>query len=187
MSTTKKTILFAPMNAWGHINACLGIAQELLSRGHRVVWALDRSFEGKLSCFGFEEVLIGKVEDSNDDKEYWQKFMVERCKYLKEDRLTIVREFLIPSFHRMISDIIEQDNEYREVVEKVKPDALVLDRYIASIALNFSGIPFVWLFSPAPHYAFFNQYKIPPPWSGKDKCFLNLNYKITWTTSMIKF
>ena len=151
MSSTKKTILFVTINAWGHINAWIGIAQELLSRGHRVVWALDRSFEGKLSCLGFEEVLVGKVDKSNDDKEFWQKFMFERCKYLKEDRLTILREYTVPTFQVFVSDTIEQDSEYREVVEKVKPDVLVMDRYIACIPLNYSGIPFVVLYSSAPH------------------------------------
>ena len=167
MLSTKKTILFAPMNAWGHINACLGIAQELLSRGHRVVWALDCSFEGKLSSFGFEEMLIGKVEDSDDGKEYWARFMTEKCKYLKQDPLTVFREFTVPAFNAMVSDTMQHDREYKEVLVKVKPDVLVLDRFVASVALNLSGIPWVWLFSGTPHYAFFTENKIPPPAAGE--------------------
>ena len=181
MSANKKTILFAPMNGWGHINACLGIAQELLSRGHRVVWAIDRGFEGKLSCFGFEEVLVGKVDQGNDDKLYWQKFMEEKCKYLKEDYMTIFREFVEPSFNVMISDTMSLESQYKAVLDKVKPNVIVMDMYVASVALTLSGIPFVWLFSATPHFAFFAENKIPPPWAGESIKYLNIK------TSLIQF
>ena len=184
MSSTKKTILFVTINAWGHINAWIGIAQELLSRGHRVVWAVDPTFEGKLSSFGFEEVLVGKVEKSNDDKEFWQKFFFENSKYLKEDRLTIVRQYLVPTFAVFVKDTIEQDSDYREVVQKIKPDILVLDRYVASVPLNYSGIPYVVLYSSAPHYAFLHENKIPPPWSGKHTIFWNVTFGMILSTSM---
>ena len=132
-----------------------------------MVWAIDRSFEGKLSCFGFEEVLIGKVEDSNDDKLYWQKFMVEKCKYLKKDPLTIFREFNEPSIKIFISDTIDLESQYKELLDKVKPNLIVIDMFAASVSLTLSGIPFVLIFSAAPHYAFINENKIPPPWSGE--------------------
>ncbi len=48
MSEKSLTILFAPLDGWGHINACIGLAEVLLNRGHRVVFAIDISFKGKL-------------------------------------------------------------------------------------------------------------------------------------------
>ena len=71
------------MNGWGHINACLGLAQELLSRGHRVVWAMNIAFQGKVTRFGFEEEITGKnVEQNAEVKEYWPQFMEKNHKYL---------------------------------------------------------------------------------------------------------
>jgi len=49
------TVLFAPLDGHGHINACHGLAEELRERGHRVVFTIDNVFKGRLKQYGFEE------------------------------------------------------------------------------------------------------------------------------------
>src|SRR5882724_1349359 len=58
----KLTILVAPVPAVGHMNACIGLAEVLLSRGHKVVFIVDKSYEGKLVSYGFEEELLEPSE-----------------------------------------------------------------------------------------------------------------------------
>jgi UDP:flavonoid glycosyltransferase YjiC (YdhE family) len=71
------TILFAPIDAVGHVNACIGIAEVLRDRGHRIVFAISDNWREKLKVFGFEEELIelsknGAIEDP-------AKFWAELC------------------------------------------------------------------------------------------------------------
>ncbi len=42
----KLTILFSPLDGYGHVNACTGVAEALRDRGHRIVFAIDKSWKG---------------------------------------------------------------------------------------------------------------------------------------------
>ncbi|MFE9398072.1 hypothetical protein [Streptomyces flavidovirens] len=54
----KLTVLFVPESAYGPTNNCVGIADVLRRRGHRVVFAAEASWKGKLTALGFEEDLV---------------------------------------------------------------------------------------------------------------------------------
>jgi UDP:flavonoid glycosyltransferase YjiC (YdhE family) len=47
-----------PESAYGPTNNCSGIADGLRRRGHRVVFAAEASWRGKLTGLGFEEDLV---------------------------------------------------------------------------------------------------------------------------------
>ncbi len=46
------TILFMPESAYGPTNNCIGIGDVLRRRGHRVVFAAEASWQGKLEWIG---------------------------------------------------------------------------------------------------------------------------------------
>ena len=52
------TILFMPESAYGPTNQCVGVGDVLRKRGHRVVFAAEASWNGKLTALGFEEDLV---------------------------------------------------------------------------------------------------------------------------------
>ena len=52
------TVLFMPESAYGPTNNCVGIGNVLRQRGHRVVFAAEASWRGKLEPLGFEEDLV---------------------------------------------------------------------------------------------------------------------------------
>ena len=52
------TVLFMPESAYGPTNNCIGIGYMLRKRGHRVVFAAEASWKGKLEPLGFEEDLV---------------------------------------------------------------------------------------------------------------------------------
>lgn len=54
------------MDSHGHVNSCIGVGQVLLARGHRVVFAIDAAWKGKLAKYGFEEELID-IGDNTDE------------------------------------------------------------------------------------------------------------------------
>lgn len=158
------TVLFTPLDGWGHINACHGLAQELQTRGHRIVFAVDRAFKGKLTPFGFEEELHGII--SEDGGEYWPQFMEKYCHVLKEEPLAIAEKFFLAAATKMFADNKDRDVQYQDIIDRVKPDVIITDNYICSPTLTNSGIPWIWLFSAAPHLGL-NDTRIPPTWSGQ--------------------
>ena len=67
MTGERRTFLFMPESAYGPTNNCIGIGNELLKRGHRVVFAAERSWEGRLSALGFEEDLVDLAPAPEED------------------------------------------------------------------------------------------------------------------------
>jgi len=84
-----------------------------------------------------------------------------------------VEKFCVKAMEKMLSDNKERDDIYKDILRRVKPDIIVIDSYICSPALTNSGIPWVWLFSAAPHMCLplmqpdESVNYIPPAWSGK--------------------
>ena len=161
---TKLTILFANLNGLGHLNGSLGLAQELQSRGHRVVWAFDQSFKDEfLTSFEFEvEVIVSEVKG---DKDAWPKLLVQLDKYIGGDPLLAVEKFILLGFKGMFADNKEWEEQYQHIIKKVKPDVIIVDRYVCSPALVTSGIPWVFMSSAAPAMML-NDKRIAPNCSG---------------------
>ncbi len=168
------TVLFAPTHGYGHLNACHGLADEFRDRGHRVVFAIDKVFKSRLTRYGFEEELHDSPKNDNEsDDEFWPKFAAQNSAVLKRTPIEIVEKFCVKALEEMLSHNKEIDDIYKEIVERVKPDVIIIDSYICSPALTNSGIPWVWLFSAAPHMCFpqinprVSKNDIPPAWSGR--------------------
>ncbi len=52
------TVLFMPESAFGPTGNCIGVGDVLRRRGHRVVFAAEASWKGRLEPLGFEEDLV---------------------------------------------------------------------------------------------------------------------------------
>ena len=169
MEKKRLTILFTPGNGWGSMNACTGLGQELLNRGHRVVWALEESFKGKLSPLGFEEEIY---YTTSEDKEPWPLFMERHEKCISEGPLEVATKFVAPAYEKMFIQDKEWDEQHRLIIEKVKPNVIIIDKMVKSPALSNSGIPWVWFNSSAPLNTF-NDERLPPAFSGKFKLIID--------------
>jgi UDP:flavonoid glycosyltransferase YjiC (YdhE family) len=168
MSNNKLTVLFAPLDGWGHINACHGLAEELHRRGHRVIFAIDVAFKGKLTRYGFEEVLHSLPPDPNADPniDFWADFIVKHKDDLKRSPIEIVESMTAIALNTMFDGVKARDDHYKEIVHRVKPDVIVIDSYVGCPALTESAIPWILLYSGAPLLAF-NMDSLTPGWSGR--------------------
>lgn len=54
------------MDGHGHVNSCIGVGQVLIARGHRVVFAVESAWKGKLAKYGFEEELMSIDDTPNE-------------------------------------------------------------------------------------------------------------------------
>ncbi|XP_054160438.1 uncharacterized UDP-glucosyltransferase YdhE-like [Oppia nitens] len=165
MSSSKLTVLITPLDGWGHINCCHGIAEELVRRGHRVVFALDVAFKGKLSKYGFEEELFAMHGDV-EDKEFWPKWMAENGQILESrDPCDLLQKMFPLGFKLFFENIKSQDPHYREMIARLNPDIIISDNYLDMPAVTDSGKPWIWLYSAGP-LNFYKDKRLPPSGSG---------------------
>src|SRR4249920_3258789 len=82
MTSRPLTVLFMPESAYGPTNNCIGIGDVLRRRGHRVVFAAEASWKGRLEPLGFEEDLVdlappAEDADAQDAGQFWTDFVIE--------------------------------------------------------------------------------------------------------------
>ena len=76
------TVMFLPESAYGPTNQCIGLGKVLLDHGHRVVFAAEASWAGRLEPYGFVEALVDLAEPDPDAAEgaagqFWIDFVNE--------------------------------------------------------------------------------------------------------------
>src|SRR3954449_6392503 len=72
------TVLFLPESAYGPTNNCIGLGDVLRRRGHRVVFAAEASWKGRLTALGFEEELVDLAPPASEEQEagqFWTDFI----------------------------------------------------------------------------------------------------------------
>jgi len=161
------TIIFAPLDGFGHVNACTGVAEALRDRGHRIVFAIDQSWKGKLLKYGFEEELLldpNRKEDENPG-EFWVNYLIKAHKILPLSPIEKVRAFGTESTIMMLDQAIDNDSRIREIIERIKPDVIVVDSYASTPSILKSGIPWVSLISANPLVGITDE-QTPPCYSG---------------------
>jgi len=80
MTSRPLTVLFMPESAYGPTNNCIGIGDVLRQRGHRVVFAAEASWKGKLEPLGFEEDLVDLAPPASGDQDagqFWKDFVAQ--------------------------------------------------------------------------------------------------------------
>ena len=160
----KLTILFVPISAVGHVNSSVGIAEVLNSRGHRIVFAVDQSFKGRLIQKGFEEQIVEKEmtqQEQLDPSSYFLKF-IKNNKLLDDvsplEKLIFMTECNDKSFSK------EEDKKIKEIINKIKPDVIAVD-FMFSPAIIKSGIPWININS-TQILSVIDDPRIPPPYLG---------------------
>jgi len=138
MSARPYTFLYAPIEAVGHFNACIGVAQHLLKRGQRVVFATPNSWRGKLIPFGFEEAYFqDAVEDESNEK--WGEIVASMAPAMEMPPI-LKMEFLNVAFYQeVIKKTKDSDEKLREIMRTVKPDVVIVDNVSQHPALVDQG------------------------------------------------
>ncbi|RWS00079.1 glycosyl transferase-like protein, partial [Dinothrombium tinctorium] len=172
------TILCASLSDVGHVNTVLGIAIALRRKNHRVVFATDKSWEGKFAKFGIEEQLYNEIQ-YGDEKDEKNRNSIEQAAYLFEefqkplvDRLTNKSD--IKRFINRVYGAVAQRDALLEIVSKVKPDVILFDNLVPFPCLIETNLPLIYVFSANPLKAIDDE-RLPPPFFG-----LPLNDSSEW-------
>jgi MGT family glycosyltransferase len=153
--TDQLTILFLPESAHGPTNQCIGLGDLLLRRGHRVVFASESSWAGKLEPLGFDERLVDLAEPDPDAGEgdagqFWTDFIAETAPEFRKSTLEQLETFIRPTYEALIDGARYTEPALRAIVADVRPDVLVEDNVVLFPALTTSGAPFVRIVSCNP-------------------------------------
>jgi len=150
----KLTILFAPLDFVGVVNSCIGIAEVLRDSGHRIVFAISDKWKGKLNIFGFEEEIIElekseTVEDpAKSSAEFFSNFgmfeSIPPIEKIKSLNATVIRDFV--QQNKTLDPIM------KAIVDRIKPDIIMIENAVRMPSLTSSDIPWVWIMTCNPLY-----------------------------------
>lgn len=161
--------MFWPESAYGPTNQCIGVAAKLRERGHRIVFAAESSWAGRIARYGFIEELVDLAEPSPDGGEadagqFWTDFITETAPEFAKPTIEQLATFIAPTFQALIDGAQYCEPRLREIIATHQPDVLVEDNVVLFPALATAGKPFVRFISCSPLEV--PGPDIPPPFSG---------------------
>ena len=165
--TDPLTIVFMPESAYGPTNNCIGIGKILEQRGHRVVFAAEASWKGRLEPLGFEEDLVDlapPAEGDQDAGQFWTDFITETAPEFRKPTIEQLDTFIKPVWASLIDGAKYCEPQLREILARAKPDVIVEDNVSGFPALLTHGAPWVRIMSCNPLEL--KDPDLPPTFSG---------------------
>jgi MGT family glycosyltransferase len=169
--TRPLTILFMPESAYGPTNNCIGIGDVLRRRGHRVVFAAEASWKGKLEPLGFEEDLVslseataGQDNAEQDAGQFWKDFIASTAAEFRKPTIEQLGTWIRPVWEELIAGVRYSHDQLTEIVARTRPDVIVEDNVVGFPALMTGGAPFVRIVSCNPLEV--RGQDVPPAFSG---------------------
>jgi MGT family glycosyltransferase len=152
------TILFMPESAYGPTNNCVGIGDALRKRGHRVVFAAEASWSGRLGPLGFIEDLVDLAPAADPDPDgppqdagqFWKDFIRDTAPEFRKPTIEQLATFMQPTWQALIDGAKFCEPQLREIIARNAPDVIVEDNVVAFPALQTAGRPFVRIVSCNP-------------------------------------
>ena len=167
MPSRPLTILFMPESAYGPTNNCIGIGDVLRRRGHRVVFAAEASWKGKLEPLGFEEDLVdlaAPAEGGQDAGQFWKDFVAQTAPEFRKPTIEQLETWIKPVWEELIGGARYCHDQLRAIVDRASPDVIVEDNVVGFPALVTAGVPFVRIVSCNPLEI--KAPDVPPTFSG---------------------
>jgi MGT family glycosyltransferase len=149
------TVLFMPESAYGPTNQCIGLGNILHKRGHRVVFAAESSWAGRLEPFGFTECLVDLAAPSDDSSaddagRFWTEFIAETAPEFRKPTIEQLDSFIRPTYQALIDGARFCEPQLREIIAATQPDVIVEDNVVSFPALMTSPAPWVRIVSCNP-------------------------------------
>ena len=165
--TDPLTVVFMPESAYGPTNNCIGIGKVLEQRGHRVVFAAEASWRGRLEPLGFEEDLVDlapPAEGDQDAGQFWTDFITETAPEFRKPTIEQLDTFIRPVWESLIDGAKFCEPQLREILARAQPDVIVEDNVSGFPALLTHGAPWVRIMSCNPLEM--KDPDLPPTFSG---------------------
>ncbi|XP_054153383.1 NDP-glycosyltransferase YjiC-like [Oppia nitens] len=163
--STKYTIALAPLDAFGHVNACVGLAQTLRDFGHNCVFIVNQNWKNMISGLGFDyQIYIEKHKTDSKDK-FWIEMMRESANILMLSPFEKLRAFEAPGWPPLTENVRLSNDKIKLIIDTIKPDAIITDTFLTIPAVVSAGVPWIDLISCNPLY-YWTDPRLPPGGSG---------------------
>jgi MGT family glycosyltransferase len=158
-----------PESAYGPTNNCIGIGKILERRGHRVVFAAEASWKGRLEPLGFEEDLVDLAPPPEGDAEqdagqFWTDFITETAPEFRKPTIEQLATFIEPVWSSLIDGATYCQPQLEAILDRAEPDVIVEDNVNCFPALLTHGAPWVRIMSCNPLEL--KDPGLPPVFSG---------------------
>jgi MGT family glycosyltransferase len=163
----RRTILFMPESAYGPTNNCIGIADVLARRGHRIVFAAEASWKGRLDPLGFTEDLVDLAPAAAGDQDagqFWKDFIASTAPEFRKPTIEQLDTWIRPVWEELTTGARYCHDQLAGIVDRVRPDVIVEDNVVGFPALLTAGVPFIRIVSCNPLEI--KDPGLPPPFSG---------------------
>ncbi len=149
------TFLFMPESAYGPTNNCIGIGNALRRMGHRVVFAAERSWEGRLAALGFDEDLVDLAPPPENVAkqaagQFWTDFIRDTSPVFRQPTIEQISQFVQPTWSALIDGAKYCQQQLTDIIERQRPDVVIEDNVNCFPALVTAGVPFVRIVSCNP-------------------------------------
>ncbi|NP_001310059.1 uncharacterized UDP-glucosyltransferase YjiC-like [Tetranychus urticae] len=160
-------IVFLPMDAYGHVNACIGLANMLRDFGHDCTFAVVKQWQKPVEEHQFKvEILNDPTIPEDQDMLYkWGKFMNDLAHTFSAPLKDQQIELMVPSFRAFINFVKLIDPQLPEIFEKTQPDLIIMDFYVTIPSVIKSGRPWARLYSCNP-LGIYEGDNVPPSGFG---------------------
>jgi MGT family glycosyltransferase len=167
-----KTIVLYPEAAFGPALNCVGIAQQLKSRGHNPVFICDRGFKGVFAKYGFEEHLVDMSGGLSDDEvaKFWANFIAGHLPHFRLSPIRQLATYVVPVWEAIVDSAIISHEGLSAHLARIRPDVVCVDNVILFPAIKATGKPWIRIISCSENEI--SDPNIPPHLSGcheKDK------------------
>jgi len=162
-----------PESAYGPTNQCIGLGKVLLDMGHRVVFAAESSWAGRLEPLGFVEDLVD-LAPPNDQPDpdagaesagqFWIDFINDTAPEFAKPTREQLGTFVQPTYQALIDGAMYCEPRLREIIARHRPDVIVEDNVVSFPALMTADGAFVRIVSCNPLEVRGDD--IPPAFSG---------------------
>ena len=155
MSQRPLCVLFMPESAYGPTNQCIGVGDILRRRGHRVVFAAERSWQGKLTALGFEEDLVDLAPPADDAGDadagqFWKDFIRDTAPEFRKPTIEQLDSFIRPTWQALIDGAVYCEPHLKEIVRRGRPRHVGGDNAVCFPAPLAAGGPCLRLLASAP-------------------------------------
>ena len=135
MPSRPLTILFMPESAYGPTNNCIGIGDVLRRRGHRVVFAAEASWRGRLEPLGLRggprrPGAAARGRGGQDAGQFWKDFIRDTAPEFRKPTIEQLATFK-PTWQALIDGAMYCQPQLREILDRRRPDVIVEDNVIA--------------------------------------------------------
>lgn len=160
------TIALFPEASFGAALNCVGIAQALRARGARPVFICHAGFSGVFADYGFQEYQLPTDDPLSDSERqsYWQAFVRRHLPHFRLSPVDQLETYVAPTWQAIVDTAAQAEAPLRQLLARLKPDAVVLDNVIMFPAIAGAGCPWVRVVSCAETEL--PDAKVPPYLSG---------------------